>query len=236
MGGVRELVAIVALEVDRVDGPGRRQLVEETWRCEPVGHRIELEAQVGVGGEPSRHRLEGRGVAEPEAGGETHRPRRAAEHLVQALPGLAQREVGGRRLEAPAQVVGILVGELRRHVGEQVEGREMVGELVERERAGERVVRAAVDHGLRDGRPLGDVLAATLSSVAVEQVGGGDPLPAGFHLAAVMLDRVAVDLDLETGKQFPGTHSGAGLDRHQEDDHDQDQEQPAGEPGEVAHP
>ena len=205
-GDVGQLVAIVALEVDRIDGSGRRDLLEEPRRCEPVGHRVELEAQVGVGGEPLRHRLERRGVAQPEAGDEMQRPRRAAEHLVQALAGLAQCEVGGCRLEAPATVVGILVGELRPHVWKQVERREVLGELAERERAGERVVRAAVDHGLRDRRPLGDVLAATLSALAVEHVGGGDPIPARFHFAAVMLDRVPVDLELEIGEQAPGTH------------------------------
>jgi len=152
------------------------------------------------------HRLEGRGVAQPEAGDEVQRPRRSAEHLVQALPGLAQREVGGRRLEAPAPVVGILVGELRASVGEQVESREVLGELAEREGAGERVVRAAVDHGLCDRRPLGDVLAATLSALAMEHIGGGDPIPARFHLTAVMLDRVLVDLELEIGEQVPGAH------------------------------
>ncbi len=105
--GILHLEAVLALEVDRVDRAGRRDLVDE--RRLPARLRVELEADSGRAGEPPAHRLDRRLLAEAERVDEAHRLRLEPEHVVQRAAGLAEREVEGRRLERPAT-------EAQRHV------------------------------------------------------------------------------------------------------------------------
>ena len=97
--GIRDLEAVVALEVDRVDRARRRDLIDERRR--PGRLRVELEAHAGGAGEPPAHRLDRRLLAEAERVDEAHRLRLQPEHIVQRAAGLAQREVERRGLERP---------------------------------------------------------------------------------------------------------------------------------------
>jgi hypothetical protein len=96
---VLDLEAVVSLEVDRVDRPGRGDLAHEL-RC-PRRFRVELEAHPRGAGEPPAQRLDRRLLAEPERVDEAHRPRLETEHVVQRAAGLTQREIERGRLERP---------------------------------------------------------------------------------------------------------------------------------------
>ena len=65
-----------ALEVDRVDGAGLDEPGDQL--VVPVGRAVELEAQVRVGGQPARDRLERRRVAHARGDDERDRARLAA--------------------------------------------------------------------------------------------------------------------------------------------------------------
>ena len=81
--------AVVALEVDRVDGPGRRELRDEL--VGPLRIGVELEAEVRVELEPRVHALGQGRVSEPHRDDERHRPRLAAERVSERPAGLPQR-------------------------------------------------------------------------------------------------------------------------------------------------
>jgi hypothetical protein len=131
---VVDLDPVLALEVDRVDRRGRRDLVDERRR--PTGLRIELEAHPGLAGDPPAQMLERRLLAEAQRVDEAHRPRLQAEHVVQGTAGLAQREVERRGLKRP---VAHAQGQLPlRRLRPQLERREVVAEAPDRPLARQR--------------------------------------------------------------------------------------------------
>ena len=100
---VLDLDPVVALEVDRVDRAGRRDLLDERRR--PGRLRVELEAHAGRALQAPAQRLDRRLLAEAERVDEAHRLRLEPEYLVQRAAGLAQREVERGRLERPVTQV-----------------------------------------------------------------------------------------------------------------------------------
>jgi hypothetical protein len=97
---ILDIEAVVALEVDCVDGARRRDLIDERGRPTRLG--VELEAHAGTAGETTAHGLDRGLLAQPERVHEAHRLRPDAKHLVQSAAGLAQREIERRGLERPA--------------------------------------------------------------------------------------------------------------------------------------
>ena len=97
---ILDLGAVLALEVDRVDGARRGDLVDQRRRPARLG--VELEVDVGGAVEPPAQRLDRRWLAEAQRVDEAHRLRLEAEHVVQRPAGLAQRQVERRGLERPA--------------------------------------------------------------------------------------------------------------------------------------
>ncbi len=127
--GVDPVAAVVALQVDDVDGAGRSELGHDLVR--PAVARVHLEAQ-------------GRGELEPRADvaagrdDEGQRPRLAADGLGDRLSSLSQREVERGALVGPARVV-VVDSELVQPRGEGRE-RPLAGERQYRSRGGRRVV------------------------------------------------------------------------------------------------
>ena len=152
---VLHLEPVLAFEVDRVDRAGRRDLVDECGR--PGRLRVELEAHARRAGEPPAHVLDRGRLAEAQRVDEAHRPRLEAEHVVQGMARLAQREVQRRRLERPVAKAPRRLP-LRR-LGPQIERREVIAEAGQRPLARERqrrlrlVQRAAVLDVDRDVLP-----------------------------------------------------------------------------------
>ena len=102
---VDDRAAVGALEVDRVDGAGLLQRLDQLVR--PVRRGVELEADLRVALEAAGDGLDRRRVAHPRGDDERHGLRGPAEQIVQRRPRLAQREVERGGLEAPAPVAAV---------------------------------------------------------------------------------------------------------------------------------
>ena len=99
--------AVLALEVDRVDGAGRGELLDQLVR--PVGRRVELEAKARVVPEPGAQALRRRRLAEAHRDDERQRPRLRPTASPSDEARLAEREVERGALERPAAVVEVRV-------------------------------------------------------------------------------------------------------------------------------
>ena len=171
----------------------------------PVGRRVELEAQVGIGGEPARDGLKARGVAEPERHNERDRVRLAAQHVGQRAPGLAQREVGRGGLERPAPV-GWKGGEPDLRPTEEIKLAQMAREAVERPFAGQRERRPGLLLGALEVGVVDDVLADPLLAGALQVHDRRGTLELGRDGPAAALEAVALDREREIGEGVVERH------------------------------
>ena len=132
--GVDGRPAVLALEVDRVDGARGGELLDQLVR--PVGRRVELEprrrdsARARRAGAPSSRARRGASRRRTSAAG------RAADRVSERAACLAEREVEGGALERPAAVVEVRV--LLGLVVEERQRREVLRERVERPLAAQR--------------------------------------------------------------------------------------------------
>jgi hypothetical protein len=195
-----------ALEVDRRDGAGGGELRQQP--VVPGRRRVELEARAGIRREAPRHGLGARRLTEPQRDDEVDRPRLAPEQVGERAAGLAQREVGGGRLERPAAVL-----DEGGHAGigavEEVEAVEMARERVDRPAAGERQHRAGVLLGLLQLGRVDDVLAEALLTAALEVDRRGQAVDlelAGLDVAGASLEGVGVDQQRELGERVIQGH------------------------------
>ena len=138
---VRRLVddgaLVLALEIDRVDRPGRGQLGDELVR--PVAGRVELEAERRVEVEPALDLVGRRRIDQAPRGHEGDGARLALDGIGERAARLAQREVERGALERPATVV--VPGRHLRRAREQRQRVEELRERVDRERPLEREIR-----------------------------------------------------------------------------------------------
>ena len=131
------------------------------------------------------------GVAQPQGDDEGHRPRLAPERLVQRQPGLAQREVERRRLEAPGPVAAR--GLAGRRLGPEVSRLHARAEVARASSPGQPVRRPG---GLQDVVVLavvGDVLADALLAAAAQADHGRLAGEVARDVALQRLERADVD-------------------------------------------
>ena len=201
--GVDHRALVGALEVDRVNGAGLDQALDQG--VVPVGRGVELEAQVRVVREPAGDRGDRRRIAHPRRDDEGDRAELAADHVGQRGARLAQREVERRALERPAAVeaVDLAVGRAGR---EEVERPEVLGEAVEGPVAGQRQGRAVLLLGELERALVGDVLADTLLAAALDPDHGGEALEAARDRLGQPFEFVAVDREGQAGDALVGAH------------------------------
>ena len=205
--GVDDRPLVGALEVDRLDRAGLGQRVDE--RVVPRRRRVELELHERVRGDAPRHRLEARRLAQPERDDERDRLRRPPERRRERRPRLAQREVGGGRLDRPAPVLAE-GGHRRLGAVEEVDPVEVAGEGVERPLARERQHRTGLLLGGLLLRVVGHVLAEALLTGASQMERGraAVELP---DLPPAALELVGVDGQRKVGESVIGGHGRRNL-------------------------
>jgi hypothetical protein len=202
---------VLALEVERVDRAGGRQLLDQL--VAPGVGRVELEARAGVVLQHAQHllgrlRLGAVPRAEPHRDDVGERLELAPELLGERPVGLAQREVERGRLEGPVAVAARDVAHGR--VRERVELREVLGEGAKRPAAGQRQRPTGGLEGDVVEPVVDDVLADPLLAAAAQrdQRGVADELLGEGELAPLQV--VALDLKWKRRKLFPGAHARRG--------------------------
>jgi len=186
---VADLESVLTLEVDDVDGVGHHELVHQVGR--PAGVRVELEAKLGVTGEPARDRVKRRWVSQPERVDKSHRARLEPEQLGQRALVLAQRQIQRRGLEGPVAIAARRLP--RRRLGPLIERGEMRTEGPHRPfaRKRERGARAQQRVLVLGERP--DVLAEPVGSATAQAEVGRHAFVAGWLVDRKRLELVPVD-------------------------------------------
>jgi hypothetical protein len=190
---------VMALEVDDLDGARGGDLRHQLGR--PRVREVDLEAQVRMDLQPPGDRVERRRVAEPQRVDEAQRRRLAAQHLVQRLAHLREREVERGRLERPVAPAprGLPLGRHR----ELIHRGEVVAEGLQGPRAHEPEVGSQHMQRVLVALVQRDVLAMALGAAADQPHERRDPLEPVGERRRLPLERHGLDLQRELPQPLP---------------------------------